>query len=251
MKSIATDATDATREFKESANFKRRNIVVDSPNLAPENKPFDGYVLLIDHRALDRDCLARSLKANKPEIEYVTAASLNEWILEYAGDVPSAVVFVIGSSSIDEAKNYEMIAELVHKLPKSPLIIVSDKEELGQMLRALQHGARGFIPSSVGIDVAIEAISLARAGGVFLPASGLLAAGDLIEAAIKDTCGLGNIFTPREAEVADALRRGKANKIIAYDLNLCESTVKVHIRSIMKKLSATNRTEVAYKLREL
>ena len=44
----------------------------------------------------------------------------------------------------------------------------------------------------------------------------------------------------------DALRRGKANKIIAYELNMCESTVKVHIRNIMKKLKAKNRTEVAY-----
>ena len=47
------------------------------------------------------------------------------------------------------------------------------------------------------------------------------------------------------------LRRGKANKIIAYELNLCESTVKVHIRNIMKKLGATNRTEVAYKISDM
>ena len=49
----------------------------------------------------------------------------------------------------------------------------------------------------------------------------------------------------------DALRRGKANKIIAYELNLRESTVKVHVRNIMKKLKATNRTEVAFKIRDL
>ncbi|NTJ10523.1 helix-turn-helix domain-containing protein, partial [Rhizobium lusitanum] len=54
-----------------------------------------------------------------------------------------------------------------------------------------------------------------------------------------------------EVVVAEALRRGKANKIIAYEMDLCESTVKVHIRNIMKKLNATNRTEVAYKIREL
>jgi DNA-binding NarL/FixJ family response regulator len=59
------------------------------------------------------------------------------------------------------------------------------------------------------------------------------------------------MFTAREADVVEALRQGKANKIIAYELNLCESTVKVHIRSIMRKLKATNRTEVAYKLRDV
>ena len=49
----------------------------------------------------------------------------------------------------------------------------------------------------------------------------------------------------------EALRRGKANKIIAYELNLRESTVKVHVRNIMKKVKATNRTEVVFKLNDL
>ena len=62
---------------------------------------------------------------------------------------------------------------------------------------------------------------------------------------------LDSMFTARQIEVVNALRRGKANKIIAYELNLRESTVKVHIRNIMKKMKATNRTEVAYKLNEL
>ena len=46
--------------------------------------------------------------------------------------------------------------------------------------------------------------------------------------------------------VVNALRQGKANKTIAFELNMCESTVKVHVRNIMRKLKATNRTEVAY-----
>ena len=46
--------------------------------------------------------------------------------------------------------------------------------------------------------------------------------------------------------VIRALQQGKSNKVIAYELNMCESTVKVHVRNIMKKLHATNRTEVAY-----
>jgi DNA-binding NarL/FixJ family response regulator len=59
------------------------------------------------------------------------------------------------------------------------------------------------------------------------------------------------LLTARQAAVAEAVARGKANKIIAHDLNLRESTVKVHIRSIMKKLHARNRTEVAFKLHNL
>ena len=55
----------------------------------------------------------------------------------------------------------------------------------------------------------------------------------------------GGIFTGREVAIVDALRKGKSNKTIAFDLSISESTVKVHLRNIMNKLHATNRTQVA------
>jgi len=51
--------------------------------------------------------------------------------------------------------------------------------------------------------------------------------------------------------VLELLGQGRPNKVIAQRLAMCESTVKVHVRQIMRKLGATNRTEVALKLREL
>jgi hypothetical protein len=47
--------------------------------------------------------------------------------------------------------------------------------------------------------------------------------------------------------VIRALQQGKPNKVIAYELNMCESTVKVHVRNLMKKLKAKNRTDLAMK----
>jgi DNA-binding NarL/FixJ family response regulator len=51
-------------------------------------------------------------------------------------------------------------------------------------------------------------------------------------------------FTRRQMEILACLWAGKPNKLIAHELNLSQSTVKVHIRIIMKKLHATNRTQV-------
>jgi len=59
------------------------------------------------------------------------------------------------------------------------------------------------------------------------------------------------MFTSRQTAVIAALRQGKQNKIIAHELNMRESTVKVHVRNIMQKLKATNRTEVAYLTNQL
>ncbi len=85
------------------------------------------------------------------------------------------------------------------------------------------------------------------AGGIFVPASALRNSGHKWperEQTVHSLLGLSE----RQAAVADAVALGKPNKIIAYELDLCESTVKVHIRTIMKKLKARNRTEVAFKL---
>ena len=53
------------------------------------------------------------------------------------------------------------------------------------------------------------------------------------------------LVTARELAVVRAIQKGKSNKVIAYELNMHESTVKVHVRNIMKKLKAKNRTEMA------
>ena len=53
--------------------------------------------------------------------------------------------------------------------------------------------------------------------------------------------------TAREAAVIRAIQQGKSNKVIAYELNMCESTVKVHVRNLMKKMKAKNRTDLAIK----
>ncbi|MEQ9246851.1 MAG: response regulator transcription factor [Nitratireductor sp.] len=161
------------------------------------------------------------------------------------------VLLIVGSRKITEQGICNEIHDLAEEFEEQPVIVIADTDDLGQILKALEAGAKGYIPSNVGGDGAAEAILLARAGGVFVPASGVLAMRDVINSNSSRVVGLGNLFTAREAEVAEALRRGKANKIIAYELQLCESTVKVHIRNIMKKLNATNRTEVAYKIREM
>ena len=99
--------------------------------------------------------------------------------------------------------------------------------------------------------VVAEAIELARAGGTFVPVSGFLALREAICATVESKPLMPSFLTTRQGAVAEALRKGKANKIIAYELNMCESTVKVHVRNIMKKLQATNRTQVAFKLTEM
>ncbi|MCJ7997677.1 response regulator transcription factor [Rhizobium cremeum] len=207
------------------------------------------YILIIDPRALDRECLSRSLSIYNPAMNIVTAGSIEEWRKRHMTDHPSAILLVFSSRKPTEADACDKIKAAAETFRQSPVIVIADSDDLGDILKAVECGARGYIPTSVNISVAAEAIALARAGGVFIPASSILAKKDVLSSVVTGSTYSNEAFTPREIEVAEALRRGKANKIIAYEMNLCESTVKVHIRNIMKKLNATNRTEVAFKLK--
>jgi DNA-binding NarL/FixJ family response regulator len=62
---------------------------------------------------------------------------------------------------------------------------------------------------------------------------------------------LGELLTMREIEVVHAIRVGKSNKIIAFELGMSEGTVKAHVHNIMRKIGAANRTEVACKLHKM
>ncbi len=207
-------------------------------------------LIVLDSRALDRECLARTLTTHGLGMEVAAFGSVDDWREKKSSCPPiGAVLLNIGARKVaDVAAD---ITKLACEFRPVPVVVLSDIDDLAQILRALECGARGYIPTSVGVEVCIEAIGLAIAGGIFLPASSVLAVRHLIETGRQEAPPLAGMFTLRQTEVVRALRKGKANKIIAYELNLRESTVKVHIRNIMKKLKATNRTEVAYKLNDL
>ena len=99
----------------------------------------------------------------------------------------------------------------------------------------LGRKVRGYVPTSFSLHTAMQAMDLVRAGGTFVPASSLIAAHHAPEAQ-ADVQKSNGLFTTRQTAVIDALRQGKPNKIIAYELKMRESTVKVHVRDIMEKL---------------
>jgi DNA-binding NarL/FixJ family response regulator len=211
-----------------------------------------GYLALIDRRALERECLAHGLAIHNIGMKVVACSDLEEW-----GDtkrdlgLPRAILFNAGNTDINDENLSEEIKTLVTAMAPTPVIVLSNSQELPEVLHIIQLGVRGYIPSSVSIDVCIQAIGLAIAGGRFVPASSLLNMRESLGISKMARPASASTFTSRQSAVAQALRCGKANKVIASELNLCESTIKVHIRNIMKKLGATNRTEVACKIGDI
>lgn len=237
-----------------NSEIRNNSHVVTKDVAIKQEETFDGLLpllVIIDNRALDRECLAHGLTNHSIEMSIATFSSFEQWQHQRRGRTVSAVLFNIGGQKVSDPAVGNYLNRIVSDCAPAPVIILADKEEISQVLKALDYGVRGYIPTSVNVNVCVEALRLAMAGGTFVPASSVLALRHATDPNSHRLQPLGGMFTQRQAEVVNALRRGKANKIIAYELKLRESTVKVHIRNIMKKLKASNRTEVACIINEL
>jgi DNA-binding NarL/FixJ family response regulator len=244
----------------------REPAIIESPPRADEQVsdgaeaavptwiPVEGdakLVTVINARTLGRETLTRALRTVGTRFRSQAFASIEDWLRDDPAPGETSVILLgIGSAPAEDPLLQADLDRLVRDFPKVPTIVMGDIEDPAHVVGILTCGARGYIPTSVSLTVAVGAISLAQAGGVFAPASSLMLSHAAQQRPLASATG-NQLFTERQAEVAEAISRGKANKIIAYELNLCESTVKVHVRSVMKKLQAQNRTEVAFKLHSL
>ena len=204
-------------------------------------------VAVIERRSFVRECLIRSL-GQATGWNVLAYESTGTWLAVAERLPASLVVLCVGRASAATAEagedGYAADASEISAL--APVVLMADSEEPADIVAALGHNVRGYIPNNLPLHVAVEAMRLVRAGGVYVPASSLIAAQKSLAAPADENTRAASLFTSRQLSVIAALRKGKANKIIAFELNMRESTVKVHVRNIMKKLKARNRTEVAY-----
>ncbi|MEQ9039272.1 MAG: response regulator transcription factor [Silicimonas sp.] len=116
-----------------------------------------------------------------------------------------------------------------------PVAVISGTASPQVASEALAAGAAGFIPKTLGSKSMLSAIRFMAAGEVFVPFN-------FMQQAEQKT--VGNL-TERETEVLRGLGEGKSNKEIARDLDLQEVTIKLHVKTLCRKLDAKNRTQAA------
>lgn len=121
-----------------------------------------------------------------------------------------------------------------------PVALISGAVTSDVAERALELGAAGFVPKTMGARSLVAAVRLMAAGENFAPLS-------LIRR--PRTAGEG-LLSPREVDVLRGVAAGKSNKEIARDLDLQEVTVKLHVKTMSRKLGAKNRTHAAMLARD-
>jgi DNA-binding NarL/FixJ family response regulator len=204
-------------------------------------------ILVIEPRTFYRNCISKALQSSGL-FEVLVAGQLSDVTGNGFAKSVSVILLCVDATCYPEQLT-EDLSLLGTVYPAANIAVMSD-DNLNIALTALGGGAKSFIPASTSIDVMGNVLLITKAGGTYAPASAVLAAHDKT-ASSTSSHQAHAMFTARQLSVIDALRKGKSNKAIAYELNMCESTVKVHVRNILKRLNAKNRTQAVYLAREL
>ena len=191
------------------------------------------------------------------------------------------LILSVGGESIAAPENLQLIRILRALATGVPFTIISDREDAREIAAAISIQAQGFINSGMDLWLAHRALSFILNGGSYFPPSAMRQFRTAQNPAVDSIDSLETQFrrhrhsdidvwpahsrydleshdaeshdvesrpvklTPRQREVLERIRWGQSNKMIARGLGMTEGTVKVHIRQMMRKSRASNRTQLA------
>ncbi|SFL66096.1 two component transcriptional regulator, LuxR family [Loktanella salsilacus] len=231
-----------------------------------------GYAALLSRAGLGFD----------PDGTDVTISDASSLCLDEALSGQDACIYVVGAESLTDVKVQEIIRTCRIALQDRPLILLSDQVVAEDIRAAINVGISGIVPTHTRPEIAIAAIRFIFSGGHYFPHAvsdvdakiPMSAAPTRVRytdpKAIKSADMLANVgqsaggamdplaegarmaapddgvtLTERQNDVMLSLEKGWSNKEIGRSLNLSESTVKVHIRHLMRKFGMNNRTQLA------
>lgn len=234
------------------------------------------HVLIVDVMLLRRALFAHFLKdwsaAENVELLALQPSEAHESLLEGVGC--RMVIFNAGVASCANAGTLAEITVLRTLAPSAALVVVADNEQPDDVAAVIQSGAKGYLSNHSAPELTLRVLSFLLQGGTYFPPSviqhapfpdrpavktgGQPASADApasaSAASLSTTAILSSVlpdFSHRQMAILERLRRGEPNKMIGRALDLPESTVKVHVREIMRKLSVSNRTQIVVALSKM
>jgi DNA-binding NarL/FixJ family response regulator len=238
--------------MEESVGRFERNRDIEF-HVAPTNNnngvalmPAASAVAIVDSGRLRRECLKLALAHHSPHWRIAEFTGSDEVLRAIEGGGHFDLV-LIGAATAEHV-DIGQIEALHQALPEVPTVVIAENGNPQRARQILNSGARGFLPASLSLKVLMGALDLVLAGGVYVPSS-------LIDTAAArprewETAGDRRVepwseLTRRQRDVLALISQGKSNKLIADALTMSESTVKAHVKQIIKRLHVSNRTQAA------
>ncbi|AZG14150.1 MULTISPECIES: response regulator [Cupriavidus] len=203
-------------------------------------------ILLIDDHTLFRSGI-RALLQRQTDFEIVDeAADGVEGIKRAKQHRPDVILLDLNMPGLS---GLEALQLLVEDLPDSAVIVLTVSEEAEELATALRSGARGYLLKNIETEALTSAIRRAAAGEpVISEAMTAKLVQQFRAPPVPVPPGRGQDSAPltaRERDIVNGLVRGESNKEIARELGVAESTVKIHVQNILKKLNLASRVQVA------
>jgi two-component system nitrate/nitrite response regulator NarL len=140
----------------------------------------------------------------------------------------------------------DAVKRFLEESPGTHVVMLTVSESADDLVHTLRAGASGYLLKNIETDTLLDLIRRAVAGDSVVSAEmttklvkGLRAASSTDSAETKDA------LSPREREILGYLAKGASNKEIARTLDLAESTVKIHVQHILRKLNLSSRVQAA------
>ncbi|MFC6063329.1 MadR family response regulator transcription factor [Streptomyces ochraceiscleroticus] len=202
-------------------------------------------IILVDDHAIVRHGL-RSILEREEDLEVVGEASTAAEamaVIERAR--PSIALLDLKLSTGADTEGLDLCAKLTERHPSLAVLVLTTFLDDSLVAAAIQHGARGYVVKDVDTTELLRAIrAVARDESAFDSRS---AAAMVRSMRVKaDPEPAKATFTEREQRVLELLAHGLSNRVIGAKLFISETTVKFHVRNIMRKLDASSRAEAVY-----
>jgi len=199
------------------------------------------HLAIIDPSKLRCDCLKLALAQQPRRWRVTDVAAARDLVSVMRHGEEFDVILLAGSTCAHIG--FSDIAVLAAAAPQTPILIAAECDDPERAHAMLRAGARGFLPTSHSLKVLIGALERVRAGGTYVPLALTEAPRAVPAERVQRTPW--RELTRRQRDVLELIAEGKSNKLIAGALEMSESTVKAHVKQIIRRLNVANRTQAA------
>ncbi len=200
-------------------------------------------ILIADDHALYRDGLRVNLNRIFPDAKIIDAINLAEILAILKQD--NDFTFTLLDLNILGNEWEKNLNEIKNILPTARIGIISTIEDGNIIKKALNLNVCCYLPKNIDSKVLSSTLNLVLNGGTYFPTS-------LLNHSTENAnLPNGKKLTNRQFEVLKYLSQGLSNKQIAYQMNVSEATVKLHINALLRAVGATNRTQAVIKAQKI
>ncbi|HEX3971407.1 MAG TPA: response regulator transcription factor [Stellaceae bacterium] len=204
-------------------------------------------ILVADDHPLYREAVRLRLERLLPDCSVVEGGSLDEILAALAGSDARSFDIILLDIHLSDGDPGANVEKVIAAAGTIPVILMSGTASADIIKQAIARGARGFIPKTMQSELFATALSMVLGGGSYLPVE-ILQDSPVVPVEPADPQIMrkfDELLTNREKQVLTLVATGASNKEIGRELNLAEVTVKLHVRQILRKIGARNRSEAA------